>query len=541
LRTNFDLKAPEQRLFELSVETLLADVPVTLPGNKVTTIGRLWIELKRAAPKRLDYGPRKKLSDAEKAFNNGFQAILPSVQKLANDILEGFAGAKLALKLSCPSVQYDLRPKQIPNRVYMNEEDGPGVRRRLVLHFEVTLNGEKVPTWNEFLNEARLSALALSLYLAGVKLSDAGTSPDPLRLLVLDDVLIGLDLTNRIPVLRILEKHFSHYQIILLTHDKVWYEMAQLAFAEPEEWVKYEVQRGLEATEKYDVPVLHPAGVNLTEHFIKRATHFHDANHRDLRAAALYARVAFEVKLKKYCADRKVQVAYDLDGRQLKTTDFLSGIERRLVWSGKSAKALFLIQRVKLFLDGVLNPLAHYHPVTLDPDEVLAAIEAVKALKFDEGGDNKNNFDYTGEAKKLIDKASSTTEELRDAACYLRTAFEVDLRALLIKHDGKIKYRDDWAKDTPEVEELWKAARVAMKRVNPSKKGAVVSAIEGQRDIFLDEWKYSTCSAFDLQKLKDAHVALMEPGKDKTRLACYRAVLPTAAGGRLPLKPRGKP
>src|SRR5690606_15633803 len=105
------------------------------------------------------------------------------------------------------------------------------------------------------------------------------------------------------------------------------------------------------------------------------------------------------------------------------------------------------------------------------------------------------------------------------AACYLRTAFEVDLRALLIKHVGKIKYRDDWAgKGAPTVDELWKAARVAMQGVNKAKKVQVVREIGDHRDLFLDEWKYSTCSSFDHQKLKDAQVALREPGKDKTRL-----------------------
>lgn len=59
------------------------------------------------------------------------------------------------------------------------------------------------------MNEARLTALALSAFLAAVSLTDADpANPDPLRLLVLDDVLIGLDLNNRLPLLELLRTRF---------------------------------------------------------------------------------------------------------------------------------------------------------------------------------------------------------------------------------------------------------------------------------------------------------------------------------------------
>src|SRR5207248_2483092 len=85
-----------------------------------------------------------------------------------------------------------------------------------------------------FLNEARLTAIALTFYLAALKMAvpEAAslTSPEP-RLLVLDDVLIGLDMSHRMPILALLETEFveKEWQVILLTYDKVWFELAQLA------------------------------------------------------------------------------------------------------------------------------------------------------------------------------------------------------------------------------------------------------------------------------------------------------------------------
>jgi ABC-type uncharacterized transport system ATPase subunit len=50
---------------------------------------------------------------------------------------------------------------------------------------------------------------------------------DPLRLLILDDVLIGLDLNNRLPLLELLRTKFPRHQILLLTHDLVWFDIAR--------------------------------------------------------------------------------------------------------------------------------------------------------------------------------------------------------------------------------------------------------------------------------------------------------------------------
>ena len=78
-------------------------------------------------------------------------------------------------------------------------------------------------------NEARLSALALALYLASVLLSNpaqAALCQTHSSCWLLDDVLIGLDLSNRLPLLEILEKHFGDFQVILSTYDRVWFELA---------------------------------------------------------------------------------------------------------------------------------------------------------------------------------------------------------------------------------------------------------------------------------------------------------------------------
>lgn len=50
-------------------------------------------------------------------------------------------------------------------------------------------------------------------------------------IMVLDDVLIGLDLSHRLPLLTLLKEEFGDWQLLLLTHDRTWYDLAQLETA----------------------------------------------------------------------------------------------------------------------------------------------------------------------------------------------------------------------------------------------------------------------------------------------------------------------
>ena len=67
------------------------------------------------------------------------------------------------------------------------------------------------------LNEAKLTQIAISIRFAAslVNLHDS-----PTKLLVLDDLLVSLDLSNRMKIVEILlSDTFDHYQKIILTHD----------------------------------------------------------------------------------------------------------------------------------------------------------------------------------------------------------------------------------------------------------------------------------------------------------------------------------
>jgi ABC-type Mn2+/Zn2+ transport system ATPase subunit len=86
-----------------------------------------------------------------------------------------------------------------------------------VIEFGVQIGGQTIHKPQAFLNEAKLTQLALSVRFAA---SLVNLHESDLKLLVLDDLLVSLDMSNRMKVVELLlSDTFSNYQKIILTHD----------------------------------------------------------------------------------------------------------------------------------------------------------------------------------------------------------------------------------------------------------------------------------------------------------------------------------
>lgn len=99
-----------------------------------------------------------------------------------------------------------------------------------VIGFAIQTDGKTIGRPQSFLNEAKLTQLALSVRFAAtlVNLHDSD-----LKLLVLDDLLVSLDMSNRMKLVEILlSAQFSNYQKIILTHDLGLFREFQLMIAD---------------------------------------------------------------------------------------------------------------------------------------------------------------------------------------------------------------------------------------------------------------------------------------------------------------------
>ena len=159
------------------------------------------------------------------------------------------------------------------------------------ISLKIKLFEKELPEHEEVLNEARLTALAISVYLAYI----LGLPATDLRILFLDDIFIGLDMTNRIPLLEILTKDefndgtsFRDFQIFLTTYDREWFNVAKPYL------------EGWEKTEFY----VDNHSYNIERPFIRKSgTYRERAEYHltkgDYPACANYLRKAFEKELKR--------------------------------------------------------------------------------------------------------------------------------------------------------------------------------------------------------------------------------------------------
>lgn len=87
-----------------------------------------------------------------------------------------------------------------------------------IVEFGIQVAGKVVNRPQAFLNEAKLTQLALSVRFAA---SLVNLHESDLKLLVLDDLLVSLDMSNRMKVAEILLTNpaLANYQKIILTHD----------------------------------------------------------------------------------------------------------------------------------------------------------------------------------------------------------------------------------------------------------------------------------------------------------------------------------
>ena len=133
-------------------------------------------------------------------------AISTEAQKFYDSHFATDDPAKVTLKLAVTTP---------PSAIGSNQDEFKFTRP--VIEFGVQLDGTIVTKPQSFLNEAKLTQLALSVRFAA---SLVNLHESEFKLLVLDDLLVSLDMSNRMKVVDILlSGTFANYQKIILTHE----------------------------------------------------------------------------------------------------------------------------------------------------------------------------------------------------------------------------------------------------------------------------------------------------------------------------------
>ncbi|MEZ4941926.1 MAG: hypothetical protein R3D58_13690 [Saprospiraceae bacterium] len=103
--------------------------------------------------------------------------------------------------------------------------DSPGLSNLTPpqVFLNVKYNDNQLSEHHLHLNEARLSALAISIFLASVL---HNPTKNVYKAIFLDDIFLGLDTGNRRPLLRVLNDKFYDFQVFITTYDRLWFEIA---------------------------------------------------------------------------------------------------------------------------------------------------------------------------------------------------------------------------------------------------------------------------------------------------------------------------
>jgi len=325
----------------------------------------------------------------------------------------------IILKLNAPTNKY-LKEFAYPNiKIILSIENGKYGKEifskpKIKVALSILKDGVYLDIFKpqSYFNEAKLTAIALSVRLA---ITETKLKDSPLKLLVLDDLLVSLDMSNRDKVLDILlnDETLKEYQKIILTHDKAFFEMAKEKFdyREKDKWKYFEMYVDSEGDiEKPFIKTNEPYHEKAIEYFTKR----------EYEIASNFLRKEVEKQLYEYLGLKTLEGMIDtakikdnykkLDNCFAPLIIALKGfdkcenipddnkVEKCIAFANKVKKALISLENIfkensfhdiNEIKDRILNPQSHYNiTMPLYKKELEDAIKLVEAFDNILNGDD---------------------------------------------------------------------------------------------------------------------------------------------------------
>lgn len=268
-----------------------------LPGE--FTISKVWKQIQDGPDKIPVAGsimeelpttgqPVADLKSGIEKFKEKLEELISSINPKANDILKTDLEIDLEFKLQ------------------LIEEQAFGIKADAYKppKFRIDLLIEKVagktpPTTNIkphiFLNEARLTAIGLAIRLS---ILEKRLATAKLKLLVLDDLLISLDMSNRMKVVEMILKNYCQkYQVFMMTHDRGFFELVRFRINQSGKgqiWNFWEFYSHIQEGKNFEQPLY----IDESPDYLEKAKKYFDK--KDYPTCANYQRKWCEQFLKSY-------------------------------------------------------------------------------------------------------------------------------------------------------------------------------------------------------------------------------------------------
>ncbi|NLF41897.1 MAG: ATP-binding protein, partial [Bacteroidales bacterium] len=229
---------------------------------------------------------RENLVQKAKTINITLTSLLLPILKKVNRYLIEYFNFKLEVRVKNRDKYLNLSFKSSSPILYET------------LNFSLKLHGVELKdkAYQSFLNEARLSALAITVYMSALKIESVRLANQNIKFLFLDDIFIGLDTSNRIPLLQILNTDFKEFQIFITTYDRNWFEIAKRWFTNSSlgfKSIELYPSDFKQNTLTFETPVI----IDPSLPYFERAKLYYAK--KDYPAAANYLRKACESEIKR--------------------------------------------------------------------------------------------------------------------------------------------------------------------------------------------------------------------------------------------------
>ncbi|WP_303920883.1 AAA family ATPase [Draconibacterium sediminis] len=379
-------------------------------------------------------GERKEryIEDEVDALNSRIQNLLTNIQNNANNFIKdhfynGHDFIRIALNFNRKFKFDNIREKlwsehkegyrheqlQIKLTVEVYDETAPGSWRKI----------ERVQS---FLNESQLTRIAIGVRIGALRTRPLAAAR--FKILVLDDMLISLDLSNRMDITRIiLNKEnkedlnfFDGFQKIILTHDKGFFNLIRRNTDE-EKWVYYNFNKDeskntppkikedltpfQKASRYFEENEYENCGNELRKEAEAILTTFLDPEMKKLngdfeslgkklnKALNQVADTKFQKFKQVFLSDieleklKKIKEDYQADATlSEETKTALNNLKTRLFdflieLNEQDNRKQLLIEQTQEILERVMNAASHHTDNPLYRNELKEAIEAIKNLK----------------------------------------------------------------------------------------------------------------------------------------------------------------
>lgn len=366
------------------------------------------------------------------ALNDKIQTLLTEISGHANTFLKDhFYEGKDVVRIS---LDFDKKFKfeLVKQKIW---QDGKQGSRHDELHIKLgveiydetkAVKWQRIERVQSFLNEAQLTRIAIGVRIGALRTRPLAAAK--FKILVLDDMLISLDLSNRMDIVRIIlnkEKKeslnfFDGFQKFILTHDKGFFNLIRRNTNE-EEWVYYDFNKDEKdnsapkikenitplqaAIKNFEENEFENSGNNLRKEAEAILTEYLDPEMKklsgDFESLGTKLDKAFNTVIGQRSQNFKQRFLSDIPIEKLKKikTDYsvdvtlndadkaaLSSIKTRIFdflieFNDKKNRKELLIADTKDILDRIMNSASHHSDNPVYRAELKEAIEKIKELK----------------------------------------------------------------------------------------------------------------------------------------------------------------